>query len=166
MATDEENDQETKKRLSEEDVWEFLAGYQEAYEAGDPAWFDMHAKDATFFTVSAPTRIDSTEEYRRGFEAYFRNTSRKAQILSPEIRIAGSAATITLHNRVSVDGVVENLRGTLVLERRPRGDLKVTHLHFSPLVAPEVLNQGKPEEAVTLLEERVATAAATVGTPK
>lgn len=154
------------RKLDEEEVWEFLGGYQEAYEAGDPEWFDLHARDATFFTVSSPTRIDSTEEYRRAFEAYFSATARTAQILSPEIRIAGPVATVTLHNRVSVDGVVQNLRGTLVLERRPGGEIKVTHLHFSPLVAPEVLVQGKPEEAVTLLQERVATAAATVGTPK
>jgi ketosteroid isomerase-like protein len=168
MANEKDEPQRGDKRaLSEEEVWEFLAEYQEAYENGDPKWFELHTRDATFFTVSAPTRIDSVEEYRRGFEAYFSNVTRKAQILSPEIRIAGSGATVTLHNRVTVDGrVTENLRGTLVVERRAGGDLKVTHLHFSPLVAPEVLVQGKPEEAVTLLEQRVATAAATVGTPK
>lgn len=153
-------------QLDDKELYEFLKRFQQTYEESDPGWFDMFAPDATFFTVSSPTRIDSTEEYRRGFEPYFTaGVKRRAQILSPDVRVVGSVASVTLHNRVSVDGVTQNFRGTVIIQQGDRG-LEITHLHWSPLSAPDVVNVGRPDEAVTLLEERVATAAATVGTPK
>lgn len=152
--------------LSNEDVKGFLARWARAYDEGDEAFFDSFAKDASIFAISSPTRIDGLEEFRRGFEPYFREGNRRSQILSPEIKASGDTAVATFHNRVNVDNRITNMRTTVVISRAD-GGLKITHLHQSPLSTPSAIaGAGAGPESVSLLEERVAVAAAAVGTPK
>jgi ketosteroid isomerase-like protein len=151
--------------LKSEDVNAFLKKWVSAYEGGDKSFFDFFAPDASFFTVSSPTRVDSTEEFRRGFEEQFLGRKRRSQVLSPEIRIAGDAAVVSFHNRVSVGDATANLRATIIVTGGKDG-LKIAHLHNSPLASVGVPAPARTPDAVTLLEERVATAAAAVGTPK
>jgi ketosteroid isomerase-like protein len=153
------------KGLSSEDVKGFLARWARSYDEGKPAFFDSFSKDASIFTVSSPTRIDGLEEFRRGFEPYFGKGERRSQILSPEIRTSGDTAVATFHNRVNIDNRVTNMRTTVVIGREGSG-LKIVHLHQSPLSTPAVVGGGGGTDSVSLLEERVATAAAAVGTPK
>src|SRR5262245_51372696 len=152
--------------LNAGEVREFLKRFVSTYESGGSGFFDLFADDASVFTISSPTRIDGREEFRRGFEEQLdAPKKRRAQILSPEIRIVGSTAVVSYHNRVSVDATTTNLRGTLVLVKDPKG-VRIVHLHNSPLSAPAVPVAARRPEDVTLIEERVATAAAAVGTPK
>ena len=145
-----------------------LKRWQAAYDAGDATFFDFFASDATFFTLSSVTRIDGLEEFRRGFEPLFgQGEKRRSQILSPDFQLPGDAALVTYHNRIFINGRVSNLRSSIVITRNPQGELKITHLHNSPLQTAKVTpGPGSTPESIDLLEERVATAAATVGTPK
>ncbi|MDI1284213.1 MAG: nuclear transport factor 2 family protein [Reyranella sp.] len=151
--------------LKQEEVTAFLKKWVSAYETGDKSFFDFFTRDASFFSVSSPTRIDGLEEFRRGFEEQFLGQKRRSQILSPEIRVAGDAAIASYHNRVSVGGATANMRATVVVVRG-QGGLQIAHLHNSPLASVGVPASGRSPDSVTLLEERVATAAAAVGTPK
>lgn len=156
----------TRAGVSNEDVKGFLAKWARAYDEGSEGFFDSFSKDASIFTISSPTRIDGLEEFKRGFEPYFGQGTRRSQILSPEIKASGDTAVATFHNRVNVDNRVTNLRTTVVLSRAD-GDLKIIHLHQSPLSTPVAVGAGPVSaDTVSLLEERVATAAAAVGTPK
>jgi ketosteroid isomerase-like protein len=151
--------------LNEEEINAFLKKWVAAYEAGENAFFDFFAPNASFFSVSTPTRIDGVEEFRRGFEEQFLGRKRRSQVLSPEIRIVGDTAIVSYHNRISVGGSTTNLRATVVIVKGKDGP-KIAHLHSSPLASAAVPVAARAPEAVTLLEERVATAAAAVGTPK
>lgn len=151
--------------LTEQDVKAFLSKWSRAYDEASPAFFDSFAEDTSIFAVSSPTRIDGLEEYRRGFEPYFSKGDRRSQILSPEIKVSGDTAVATFHNRVNIQGRISNLRTTVVLQDG-KGGPRIIHLHQSPLGAPPVIAGAASPEAVSLLEERVATAAAAVGTPK
>jgi len=151
--------------IAEQDVRDFLKSWVAAYESGDKAFFDFFAPDASLFTLSVPTRIDGVEEFRRGFEENFEGGKRRSQILSPEIRAVGDGAVVSYHNRVSFGSQTSNMRATVVIVQQ-NSDLKIAHLHNSPLQAVGVLPAARRPEDVTLLEERVATAAAAVGTPK
>ena len=159
-----------KAPLTEDEVRTALQKVVSSYESGSKDFFNQFADDASLFTVSAPTRVDSREEYERGFGPVFYDTKRVAQVLSPEIRLLGNdAAVATFHNRVQVGGVANNLRATFVFQRNPKGELKVVHVHNSPLghtAAPSVSRTPSELDDVTVLEERVAAASAAVGTPK
>lgn len=150
-----------------EDVKAFLSKWSRAYDEGSPGFFESFAPDTSVFALSSPTRIDGLEEYKRGFEPYFAGGKRRSQILSPEIKVSGDTAVATFHNRVNIDNRISNLRTTVVLQQDGRGNAKIIHLHQSPLGAPPAVSAaGVSPDSVSLLEERVATAAAAVGTPK
>jgi ketosteroid isomerase-like protein len=153
--------------LNQSEVKEFLKRFVTSYESGGKGFFELFANDASVFSISVPTRIDGVEEFRRGFEdSLGAGQKRRAQILSPEIRIAGNTAIVSYHNRVAVDSATTNMRATMVLAKDGKAGLKIIHLHNSPLVAAGVPPVARRPEDITLLEERVATAAAAVGTPK
>jgi hypothetical protein len=153
--------------ITQDTVLAFLDEFRRAYENGVDSFFSYFASDASCFTVSSPTRIDSREEFRRSFGAAFASgVSRHSQFTAPEVRINGDSALVTCHNRISVDDVVTNLRATYLIVLR--GDnLRIAHMHNSPMPMPAVPTGGPRDVAeITVLEERVATAAAQVGTPK
>lgn len=153
--------------VTQEAVLEFLNDYRQAYEQGDESFFSFFTHDASFFTLSSPTRIDSREEFRRSFgPAFASGVSRRSQFMAPEVRVLADAALVTCHNRISVDDVTTNLRATFCIVPRG-GELKIAHLHNSPLPLPAAPVTGTKElEEISILEERVATTAAQVGTPK
>lgn len=153
--------------VTQDTVLEFLNDYREAYERGDESFFSYFTHDASFFTLSSPTRIDSREEFKRSFgPAFASGASRRSQFMAPEIRIMADSALVTCHNRISVDDAVTNLRATFFIVRRGN-QLKIAHLHNSPLPLPVAPVTGVRElEEISILEERVATTTAQVGTPK
>lgn len=151
--------------LTQARVLEFLDEYREAYDRGDESVFGHYTHDASFFTVSSPTRIDSLEEFKRSLGPSGVG-SRRTQFLAPEIRIHGDSALVTCHQRTVVDGEVTNVRATLSLVVRG-GHVRVSHLHTSPLPLPTApVGRARNVEEISILEERVATSAAQVGTPK
>jgi hypothetical protein len=73
---------------------------------------------------------------------------------------------VSYHNRVKVDRDIIHMRATVVLEKSDKG-VKIVHLHNSPLTTVGAgAVSGAAPQAVTLLEERVATAIGAVGTPR
>jgi hypothetical protein len=154
--------------LTRDEVTNFLKEWVRAYESASPDFFNFFAPNATFFTISSPTRIDGVEEYRRGFEPELtQQKNRRSQLLSLDVQPAGGTAVVSYHNRITLQGRTTNLKGTAVVGRDEKGAPRIIHLHMSPLAAPAVPTAvGRTPEEITLLEERVATAAAAVGTPK
>lgn len=159
-----------QRAVTEEEVRAALQRVVETYESGSREFFNLFADDASFFTATSPTRVDSREEYERGFGPVFYDTKRVAQVLSPEIRLLGSdAAVASFHNRVQVGGVANNLRTTFVFHRGGDGQLQAVHVHSSPLgqhAGTSISRTPSELDDVTVLEERVAAASAAVGTPK
>jgi len=152
--------------ITTESVNAFLKQFAASYSDGGEEFFDSFTDDASFFALSVPARIDSTEQYREGFEKDLaEGRERRTQILSPSIRMLGeSAALVTFHNRIHVNKVTTNNRITMVVEAGAKG-LQVSHLHVSPMTTP-TLPGLVPDKDVAVLEERVATAIGAVGTPK
>lgn len=155
-------------KLTKDEALSFLKEFAASYESSSPKFFDNFKKDASFFVVSVPTRIDGVEQYRAGFEREFTGgKERRSQVMSPEVQLLGdeTAAAITFHNRIHVNDVTTNNRVSLIVEKRG-GRLEVSHLHVSFLGAPEVVAGAAAAGNISILEERVATAIGAVGTPK
>ena len=163
----------TSQPITEQEVVDTMKNFQDAFEAGDPKFFDFFTKDMSMFTLTTPTRVDGLETYEHGFAPFFLNKKRNSQILSPEVRLLGDkAAVMTFHNRILIQGVATNLRGTVIFERDDAtGKLRCVHMHNSPLTQPlatsaAAVSENRSLEDITLLEERVASASAMAGTPK
>lgn len=158
----------TKDPISKDDVLKAMEEFQRHFEDGDPAFFGDFAKNMSIFSLSTPTRIDGLETYRHGFEETFTKSTRRSQILSPEVTLLGpDSAVMTFHNRILVGPVSTNIRGTVIFSRDEKGKLRCVHMHNSPLAAPAVHAHAPADlEDITILEERVASATAMVGTPK
>ncbi|NUT53720.1 MAG: SnoaL-like domain-containing protein [Saccharothrix sp.] len=164
------SDTQGSPELSREMVLSFLEEFRKKYEKGDDDFFDCFTPDATFFTISSPVRIDSREEFKRSFgPAFGARVIRRSQFMAPEIRVLGGVVLVSVYNRVSIDGAITNLRGSYVIEVR-EGWPKITHLHNSPMPLPSTpaapVGGARDLERISVLEERVASAAAQVGTPK
>ena len=152
--------------ITKEEVQQLLNSYRSAYDSSDQAYFDLFASDATFFVLSSPTRIDSREEFQRMF-SLTEGATRRSQLLSPEIRIMGSVALVSLHCHVMVGEEQQYLRESLVVTRDSHGRLRISHLHISPQDMPGApVSPDKGLEEISVIEERTAMAASTVGTPK
>jgi ketosteroid isomerase-like protein len=149
--------------IEDKEVREFLTRFIDAYDGGDDSFFDYFAPDAGVFTVSSPTRIDGREEFRKGFAPHLK-TKRVTQILAPRIETSGASASVMYHARIQIDGRTHETRCSLQLKRDERGGLSITQLHMSPQGSMRVVSQSF--EDVVVLEERVATSLAQVGTPK
>lgn len=155
--------------LQKDEVTEFLKRFQTQYEKSDLRFFENFHPEATFFTVSTPTRVDGLEEYRRIFEPQFTGAEkRRSQILSPHIHIGGESAVVTYHNRISIDGRTTNLCVSITVTKQPDGQMKILNFHSSYQTTPALTGFAKARnvDEINILEERVATAAAAVGTPK
>jgi ketosteroid isomerase-like protein len=153
--------------VTQDKVLQFLDDYRKAYEKGDESYFSYFNTDASLFTVSSPTRIDSREEFKRSFgPALTSGVTRRCQIMAPEIRILGDSALVTCHNRISVDDETISLRVTFVMVLRGH-NLRIAHMHASPLPQPTVPGSTVHGiDEIDVLEERVATSASQIGTPK
>jgi hypothetical protein len=154
--------------ITEQEVKAFLTRWTRDYDTNSPSFFDLFTPEASIFTISQPTRIDGRENFKSIFEPHF-SGRRRSQVLAPDIQIHGDVATVSCHNRVSVDDRITNLRTSMTLIRASSGNLEISHLHQSPLTTPTAglaAGAAAGTAGITLLEERVATAAAAVGTPK
>jgi hypothetical protein len=121
----------------------------ELYEAAAPEFFDAFTEDASFFSPSAPLRIEGRSEYRRLFGAHLGAQRRASQRLHPSVRLFVDSALVTLHSRIRVSYSSVDQRMTVVMVREG-GRLKVAHMHTSPLIAAAPKEAGLIEEITTV----------------
>jgi ketosteroid isomerase-like protein len=166
MATYQGASQSTNG-ISEEEVHAFLKRFADLYEKADDRFFDLFASDATVFNISSSRRLEGRDAFRKEFGPRFKpGYKRVSEILSPEVQSLGGSALVSYRNRIQVDDQQVELRASLVLSRDPQGGLQVKHLHNSALPGAQPAPAGRSVEEVVVLEERVATALSTIGTPK
>jgi len=151
--------------VEQSEALKFLDKFNAAYAEGNDHFFDAFRKDANIFALSVPDRISSVDEYRAGFGENFSGRRRSSEVVDPQVLPAGpDSALVTYYHRVKTDTVSANNRVTLLLTR-DGNQLKISHLHASPVGSPTISGVSKLEH-FAILEERVATALGTVGTPK
>jgi ketosteroid isomerase-like protein len=158
----------TANAITQDEVRSFLKRFVDLYDKADKKFFDLFAPDATIFALSSSTRYEGRAAFEKGFGPNFKADNRGSEIVSPEIKVLGDTALVSYYNRIQAGGKRIEMRSSLALSRDQKGGLAVTHLHNSPLNATGVTSvpAGRSIEDVMILEERVATAIAAIGTPK
>jgi len=143
--------------IGDKDVHSFLDQFIQAYDRGDDSFFNYFDPKAAIYSVSSPSRLDGREAFRKSFGPHLKE-KRSTKIQGAEVHSYGNTAAVTYDAHIDAGGHVHNTRCSLVLHRDAGGKLTVAQMHIS--------SPPRTAEDVRILEERVATAIAAVGTPK
>lgn len=150
--------QSTHRGIGDKDVHSFLDHFIQAYDRGDEKLFDYFDPNASIFSISSPARIEGREAFRKSFGPHLKE-KRSTKIHDPKIHSYGDTATVTYDAHIEAGGHAHDTRCSLLLHRDAQGKLSVAQMHMS---SPPL----RPGEDIRILEERVATSLAAVGTPK
>jgi ketosteroid isomerase-like protein len=103
------------------------------FNAGELAFFDQFAKEATIFTVDSPEPIRGREAYRAMHQASFVGQRREKTILDRDVQVVGDKAVVTLTAQIKHDEAVAKVRQTIIYGDTPTEGLKVVHMHTALL---------------------------------
>jgi hypothetical protein len=146
----------------EQQVLASLNNSLNAFQNGDPSFFDYFADNATIFSVDSTEPVVGREAYRKKFEASLTGNKRDETILDRTIQIVGDKAVVAQTAQIKQSDVTANVRQTIVFGETDEG-LKMLHLHtalIGPLGSDEI---PTTPEAIRIFNEKIATAAAVVG---
>lgn len=133
-----------------------------AYRNGDPSFFDYFAKNATIFSVDSSEPIVGREAYRKKFAASLTGNKRDETVLDRTIQIVGDKAVVAQTAQIKQSDMTANIRQTIVFGETDEG-LKMLHLHTA-LIGPLMPDQiPTTPEAIRIINEKIAVAAAVVG---
>jgi ketosteroid isomerase-like protein len=133
-----------------------------AYASGDRRFFKYLREDVRVFNPNSAEPMVGRDRFQEAF-ADFRKR-RKVAVIHSEIQPNDNQAVLLQTLQVTVDGIASNLRQTVVWTRNANGTWQMSHIH-NALVGQPVVTTGVPKNAraVRVLNERIATVAATVG---
>lgn len=134
-----------------------------AYAAGDKRFFDYLASDVRVYTVAASEPIVGRKAFEKYFGPTFQKTKRKVSVVAKDVQLTESQAILAQTLDIKANGVSSCVRQT-VIWKQDDGDWKMGHIH-NALVGQPVVSGPSPKtiRAIRVVNERIATVAATVG---
>lgn len=136
-----------------------------AYCAGSERFFSFVSDKVRVYTVEDATRpIVGRKAFQKAFGSALTSMKRKVDVLHSDIQVTGDQAILAQTLAISAKGVTSHVRQSVVWSRDADGAWRMSHIHNglvgTPVVAPSALRGADP---VRVLNERIATVAATVG---
>lgn len=134
-----------------------------AYARGDAAFFDFLDDDVRVYTLDSAEPIVGRKRFQEYFGATLGRSKREIVEISQDIRPSGEYAVLSQTLQISTEGVGLPVKQTVVWARQS-GRWQMTHLHNGRAGQPIVSGQApRTIAAIRVLNERIATVAATVG---
>jgi ketosteroid isomerase-like protein len=133
------------------------------YAAGNKRFFNYLRNNVRVYTVEATEPIVGRKAFETYFGPTFRKNKRKVSIVSKDVQMAGAQAVLAQTLEITANGVSSYVRQTVIWEEDD-GDWKMSHIHNAMVGQPVVA--GRPPRtarAIRVINERIATVAATVG---
>jgi ketosteroid isomerase-like protein len=133
------------------------------YAAGNKRFFDYLSNDVRVYTVESSEPIVGRKTFEDYFGPTFRKSKRKVSIVAKDVQMAGDQAILAQTLEVTANGVSSYVRQTVIWEEDD-GGWKMRHIHNAMVGQPVV--SGRPPRtarAIRVINERIATVAATVG---
>ena len=136
-----------------------------AYRSGSRQFFEFCAPNVRVFALNdSATPVVGREAFIKSFGRSLAAQKRNVAVLNGDVQVRGSQAVQSQTLQIAAKGVTSHVRQTVVWERDNAGDWKMTHIHNAlvgtPIVDSKLLKGADP---VRVLNERIATVAATVG---
>ena len=135
-----------------------------AYAAADRKFFDFLKDDVRVFNVNDTEPMLGREKFESAFAKNFK-IKRKVATLASDIQLSGSQAILSQTLRITANDVSSQVRQTVVWQQDDEtGEWKISHIH-NALVGQPIVSGKAPKDlrAIKVLNERIATVAATVG---
>lgn len=133
-----------------------------AYGAGDRSFFDYLTKDARVYTINSAEPTKSVRDFEKRFGDGFKRR-RQVDVVNRDIDARPGRGVVSQTLAVTADNVTTYIRQTAIWDRGDTG-WKISHLHNAQVGQPVVAGSAPREiGAIRVLNERIATVAATVG---
>lgn len=134
-----------------------------AYAAGDAKFFDYLDDEVRVYTLDSTEPILGRKNFQEYFGKTFVGTKRDIVQLYQDIRAAEDQAVLSQTLQISSNGVGIPVRQTVVWAKSSAG-WRMTHVHNGRAGEPLVVGKvPRTAGALRVLNERIATVAATVG---
>jgi len=136
-----------------------------AYAEGDRQFFDFLKDDVRVFTLESSEPIIGRKAFEEYFGPTFKRFKRKVDVIKQDIQPAGDAAVLSQTLEVTSNEISSFVRQTVIWEQAGKGEWQMSHVHNAQVGKPVVAASAIPKtaEGVRVLNERIATVAATVG---
>lgn len=134
-----------------------------AYAAGNNKFFDYLSNDVRVYTVGSAEPIVGRKAFEDYFGPTFRQLKRKVSVVAKDIQLTTDQAILAQTLEIGAKGVNSYVRQT-VMWKQNDGDWKMSHIHNAMVGQPVVSGPApKTAKAIRVINERIATVAATVG---
>jgi len=133
------------------------------YAAGNKRFFNYLSNDVRVYTVGSSEPIVGRKTFESYFGPTFRKNKRKVSIVAKDVQMAAGQAILAQTLEISANGVSSYVRQTVIWEEDD-GAWKMRHIHNAMVGQPVV--SGRPPRtarSIRVINERIATVAATVG---
>lgn len=133
------------------------------YAAGNKRFFNYLSNDVRVYTVESSEPIVGRKAFENYFGPTFRKNKRKVSVVAKDVQMAAGQAVLAQTLEITANGVSSYVRQTVIWEEDD-GAWKMRHIHNAMVGRPVV--SGRPPRtarAIRVINERIATVAATVG---
>jgi ketosteroid isomerase-like protein len=136
-----------------------------AYATGNERFFSFFTDDARIYPVDSQQPIVGRKAFAARFGPQLTAAKRKVEKLHTDIQATAEQAIIAQTLSITTNGVTTPVRQSVVWDKQSDGSWKISHLHTAqaghPIVSPGKLPGNV--NAVTVLNEKIATVAAVLG---
>jgi len=138
------------------------------WSAGDSAWFDFLAEDATVYAVGSAEPFRGRDAYRAHYGRRLAEVRRDYSVLNREIQMLDeTSAVVSQLLRLNEDQLVIHVRQSVVWRdgRGPNNAWGIEHLHSAIVgpAAPEAAALTESVGVIQVLNEKIATIATVLG---
>jgi len=134
-----------------------------AYASGDARFFDYLREDVRVFNLNSVEPMVGRKRFQEAFQPTFR-TKRKVQVISSDVQPSGDQAVLAQTLQVTVDGITTTIRQTVIWNSDQDKNWQMSHIHNALVGQPVISGKlATTAKGVRVLNERIATVAATVG---
>ena len=151
-------------RLRDSDLRNAMKDSLDAYASGKEAFFDFLADDVRVYTLESSEPMLGRKAFQKYFGPTFARIKRTVELVAEDVQSAGELAAIGARTiQVTSEGVSVAVRQTIVWDKSS-GQWRMSHIHNAFAGQPIAVGKmPKTARGIRVLNERIATVAATVG---
>ena len=134
-----------------------------AYSSGNKRFFDYIREDVRVYGLNSSQPILGRKAFESAFGPAFK-TKRKVAVVHRDVQLSGKQAVLAQTLQITADGISSHVRQTVIWAQDVDGGWKMNHIHNALVGQPVVAGvPPKTINAIRVINERIATVAATVG---